>query len=155
MSTLARLRIYRERESSFLMQGQARGYGHITLNECFPKRANTSNSNNSKVAEYFYELLSLYENLEYLRLLAVGFMHRCILVLKWWHFEKKFSKICFPSWVEKWDFLKNLKNYSTLTMRCDQTTWPTANQKVLVERQCPYLSFGTLGFQIGPPAGSQ
>ena len=27
--------------------------GHITRNECCPKQVNTSNLNNSKVAEYF------------------------------------------------------------------------------------------------------
>ena len=40
-------------------------------------------------------------------------------------------------------------------MRYDQTTWPTTNQNVSVERQCPYLSFETLGFEINISVWSQ
>ena len=56
------------------------------------------------------------------------FLSNCLRMRAFW---KKFSKICFWSWAEKCDFPKNVKNYSTLTMHCDQTTWPTANQKHL------------------------
>ena len=91
----------------------------------------------------FFLYMKILDIWDYLQLVS------CIYVYSSWNesiLKKKFSKICFRNWVEKCDFLKNVKNYSTLTMRCDQTTWPTANQKVSVERQSPYLSFGTLGF---------
>ena len=52
---------YSEDYISYLLciqyQGQARGYGHIIRNECCPKWANTSNLNNSKMAQYSYELI--------------------------------------------------------------------------------------------------
>ena len=35
------------------IQGQARGYGHITSLACRPHGANTSNCNNSLMAQYF------------------------------------------------------------------------------------------------------
>ena len=37
-------------------QGQARGYGRITQKGGCPEWANTSNLNNSKMAQSFYEL---------------------------------------------------------------------------------------------------
>ena len=58
-------------------QGQARGYGHITRNECCPKWANTSNLNNSKMAEYFYELfqdMKIWDICDHLQLIACIFI---------------------------------------------------------------------------------
>ena len=40
--------------------------GRITSFACRPHGANTSNLNNSIMAQYFRELFSAYENLEYL-----------------------------------------------------------------------------------------
>ena len=136
-------------------QRQARGYGHITSFACRPHGANTSNFNNSLTAQYFWELLSAYENLGYLWLFPVGFTNFHQIVFKWEQFEKKFSKICFQRNVKNSDFRKNVKKYSTLTMRCDQTTHPTIKQKVSMERWYPYLSYDTLGFEICPLVGSQ
>ena len=107
-------------------QGQARGNGCITQKGSCPEWANTLNLNNSN-GSLFLRAFSGYENLGYFWPFAVGFIHFNQIVFEWEHFEKKFSKICFWSWAEKCDFLKNVKNYSTLTKRCDQTTWPTVN----------------------------
>ena len=52
--------------ASLPFQGQARGYGQITLFVCRPHGANTSNMYNSLMAQYFLELFSAYENLVYL-----------------------------------------------------------------------------------------
>ena len=82
-------------------------------------------------------------------------MHFYQIVFEGEHFENEFSKKEFQPWVEICDFPKNIKKYSSLTMGYDQTTWPTTNQKVSVERQCPYLSFGTSRFEISPPVRSQ
>ena len=103
----------------------------------------------------FLWAFSGYENLGYLYAICSWFHPFLLYCLRMRAFWKKFSKICFWSWVEKCDFPKNIKNYSTLTMSCDQTTWPIANQMVSVERQSPYISFGNLGFKIGPSVGSQ
>ena len=72
-------------------------------------------------------VLFVYVNLGYLGLFAVGFMHLCLLVLKWEHLEQKFTKFVFRATQKKCDFWKNVKNYSILVKRCDQTTWPTVN----------------------------
>ena len=69
--------------------------------------------------------------------------------------NKKLSKILFPAQRQNWHFAKNIKNYLILTKNCDQTTWPTMNHKASLERQCPYLSSGTFGFEICPPIRSQ
>ena len=48
-------------------------------------------------------------------------------------------------------FQKSIQKCLSLILRRDQTTWPTKNQKVSVERLCSYFSFGTSRFEIGPP----
>ena len=85
-------------------QGQARGYGHITSFACRPHGANTSNLNNSLMAQYFWELLSAYENLGYLWLFPVGFMNFHQIVCKWEHFEKKVFKNLFSAKGKKFWF---------------------------------------------------
>ena len=137
-------------------QGQARGYGHITPFGCNPHGANTSNLNDSLMAQYFWKLFSACKNLGFLWLFAVGSMNIHQIIFNWELFEKKFSNICFQHNVKKSGFRKNVKKYSTLTMPYDQTTPPTIEQKVSLERWYPYLLYdNTLGVEKCLPAGSQ
>ena len=115
----------------------------------------TFNLNISKTIYAVTWIVLFSENLGYLWPLEVGFMCLRQFVFEWEHFEKKFSKILFPAQRKNWHFVKNIKNYLILTKNCDQTTWPTINHKVSLERQCPYLSSGTFGFEICPPIRSQ
>ena len=87
--------------------------------------------------------------------MGVGLMHLTSNVFKLEQFEKKFSNIYFQRWVKKYDFLKIVKNCSTLTKCSDQTGEPRVNYKVSLERQCLYLSSGTLGFEICQAIESQ
>ena len=57
-----------------LIQGQAREYGLSSLEMSASLKGPTLNLSDSKGAEYFEELLLVYENIGYLGLFAVGFM---------------------------------------------------------------------------------
>ena len=120
-----------------------------------PRGAITLNLTISKTTWAVTKIIWYSENLGYLWPLEVGFMSLCQFIFEWEYLEKKFSKIIFFGARTKWSFCENAKNYLTLTKNCDQTTWPTMNHKVSLERQCPYLSPGTLGFEICPPIRSQ
>ena len=62
-----------------------------------------------------------------------------LLCSKWQHFEKKRAKNRFPAG-KLGHFWKTATNHLTSTKCCDQTTSATG---ITVERQYPYLSFGT------------
>ena len=101
-------------------QGQARGYGHITSFACRPHGANTSNFNNSLTAQYFWELLSAYENLGYLWLFPVGFKNFHQIVFKWEQFEKKVFKNLFSARCEKFSFSEKCQK----VLDFDNALWP-------------------------------
>ena len=128
----------------------------VSLNfQTRPRGAITFNLNISKTTWAVTKIIWYSENLGYLWPLEVGFMSMCQFIFEWEYLEKKFSKIIFFSSRTKWSFCENAENYLTLTKNCYQMTWPTMNHKVSLERQCPYLSPGTLGFEICPPIRSQ
>ena len=63
-------------------------------------------------------------------------------------FWKKESKKQVVSPGKLGHFWKSTKKHLTLTKRCDQTTAATKILDIPLERQYPYLSFGTYFFEI-------
>ena len=105
-----------------------------------------SNFNNSELVKGINELLSYSKNLVFWAPYGFGFMSKSQFGFEWQPFEKKLPK--------SWDsvlsengqfqtFLSILKKCFTLKGCRIQTTWPTVNLWVSVERKYPYLSFGT------------
>ena len=89
------LEIWQSRVQQFTMiQGQARGYGHITQKECCPKWANTSKLNNWKMAEYIFELFQDMKIWDICGHLKLGL---CIFIQSSWNKSilKKVSNFCF------------------------------------------------------------
>ena len=112
------------------------------LRFCCTTWGHFSKFNNSKVVGDIKMLLSSHKNLGKWWTFRVVFKCLCSLCSKWQHFEKKRAKIRFSALANKAVFGK-VKNYPTLTKCCDQTTTATKILGIPLERQYPYLSFGT------------
>ena len=84
-----------------VMQGQARGYGHITQQYLIFGRTTGGQHFQLNISKDIWKivlLLSYYKNLGYWWPFAVGFMSLCLLVSKLEHFKKSCQKNIFISW---------------------------------------------------------
>ena len=122
---------------------------------CRPHGANTSNFNKSLTVQYFWELLSAYENLGYLWLFPVGFINFHQIVFKWEHFEKKVFKDLFSPKGKNSDFWKKSQKVLDFDKALPPTHSTYNKSKGIYERWYPYHSYDTLRFEICPTVGSQ
>ena len=115
-------------------RGQAKGYGQFWTyhSEWVLPTLKTWKLKNGWILSWAFPG---YKNLGYLLPYAIAFM--------------SFYRMVFS---------KNINKYWSLTLQCDQTTCPTTNTKGIIGKTTsiwPYLSFGTLRFEIDPPVRSQ